>query len=49
MYNALTSAELTEALTDNAYEAAERIEAAVLSKGYSDQDNFTAIVLGFMK
>lgn len=49
VYNALTSAELTEALTDNAYEAAERIEAAVLSKGYSDQDNFTAIVLGFMK
>lgn len=49
VYNALPAAELTEALANPASAAAEIIETRVLSKGYPDQDNFTAIVLEFMK
>lgn len=49
VYNALPAAELLSALESPAAEAAELIEKMVLSKGYPDQDNFTAIVLEFMK
>lgn len=49
VYNALTSAELSESLTFEAAEAANVIENRVLAKGYSTQDNFTAIVLEFIK
>lgn len=49
VYNALAAAELISALESPAFEAAELIESRVLSKGYPDQDNFTAIVLEFMK
>lgn len=49
VYNALPAPELLSALESPASEAAELIEKRVLSKGYPDQDNFTAIVLEFMK
>lgn len=49
VYNALPAAELLEALESPASEAADLIEKKVLSKGYPNQDNFTAIVLEFMK
>lgn len=49
VYNALTSAEISESLTFEAAEAANIIENRVLAKGYSTQDNFTAIVLEFIK
>lgn len=49
VYNALPSAELLSALESPAPEAAELIEQRVLSRGYPNQDNFTAIVLEFMK
>lgn len=49
VYNALPTPELLAALAAPASEAAEVIETRVLSKGYPDQDNFTAIVLEFMK
>lgn len=49
VYNALSAAELTEALGNPASESAEIIETRVLSKRYPDQDNFTAIVLEFKK
>ncbi|MCM1055342.1 MAG: serine/threonine-protein phosphatase [Bacteroides sp.] len=48
VYNALSAAELLSALTAPASEAAGLIENKVLSKGYRDQDNFTAIVLEFI-
>lgn len=49
VYNALTSAELIESLAFGASEAANIIENRVLAKGYSNQDNFTAVVLEFIK
>lgn len=49
VYNALTSTELMEALTFEASEAANVIENRVLAKAYSNQDNFTAVVLEFIK
>lgn len=49
VYNALTAEELSESLTLEASEAAQIIENRVLAKGYSNQDNFTAIVLEFIK
>lgn len=49
VYNALSAAELSSALADHASAAAGQIEKGVLSKGYPNQDNFTAIVLEFMK
>ncbi|MCM1523005.1 MAG: serine/threonine-protein phosphatase [Ruminococcus sp.] len=49
VYNALTAAELGEALSFEASEAAQTIENRVLAKGYSNQDNFTAVVLGFIR
>lgn len=49
VYNALTAGELAESLTFEAAEAANVIENRVLAKGYSNQDNFTAVVLEFIK
>ncbi|MCM1327822.1 MAG: protein phosphatase 2C domain-containing protein [Ruminococcus sp.] len=49
VYNALTKEELIQALSLEAAEAAQLIENRVLSKGYSTQDNFTAVVLEFFK
>ena len=49
VYNALTIMELTDALSKPASEAAELIESTVVAKGYSTQDNFTAVVLEFIK
>lgn len=48
VYNALSNEELLSALKSPASEAAELIESKVLSKAYSDQDNFTAIILEFL-
>lgn len=49
VYNALTAEELIESLSFEASEAAQVIENKVLAKGYSNQDNFTAVVLGFIR
>lgn len=49
VYNALSEAELSGALASPADEAAEIIENIVISKAYSNQDNFTAVVLGFIR
>lgn len=49
VYNALTAEELSESLAFGAFEAANIIENKVLAKAYSNQDNFTAIVLEFIK
>lgn len=49
VYNALTAEELTESLSFEASEAAQVIENKVLAKGYSNQDNFTAVVLEFIR
>lgn len=49
VYNALTTAELIESLNRGAYEAANVIENKILAKGYPNQDNFTAVVLEFIK
>lgn len=49
VYNALTIKELTDSLSKPAAEAAELIESTVSAKGYSTQDNFTAVVLEFIK
>lgn len=49
VYNALTTAELMESLKLEPYAAAQEIENKVLAKHYSNQDNFTAVVLGFIR
>lgn len=49
VYNALTVSELNESLSLPAEEAAAQIESRVVAKGYSTQDNFTAVVLEFTK
>lgn len=49
VYNALTPAELMESLKLEAYGAAQDIENRVLAKHYSNQDNFTAVVLEFIR
>ena len=49
VYNALTAEELMEALAFNADEAANIIENKVLAKAYSNQDNFTAVVMEFIR
>lgn len=49
VYNALTETELVESLSFEAPEAANIIENRVLAKAYSNQDNFTAIVLEFIR
>ena len=49
VYNALTEGELIQALSRPAEEAAALIESMVVAKGYSSQDNFTAVVLEFIR
>lgn len=49
VYNALNAEELIESLAFDAAEAANIIENRVLAKAYSNQDNFTAVVLEFIK
>ncbi len=49
VYNALKPEELIESLGFEAFEAAQIIENRVVAKGYANQDNFTAVVLGFSK
>lgn len=49
VYNALTAGEIIESLSFNAEEAANVIENRVLAKAYANQDNFTAVVLEFIK
>lgn len=49
VYNALTSEELSELLTLPADQAAAAIESGVIAKGYSNQDNFTAVILEFIR
>lgn len=49
VYNALTEAELIGALSLPADQAASALETAVVSKGYPTQDNFTAVVLEFIR
>ena len=47
VYNALTEDELLLQLEKNALSCADGILNAVLNKGYTNQDNFTAIILEF--
>lgn len=47
VYNALSEPELENCLTLSAQDSADAICNMVLGKGYSNQDNFTAIVLEF--
>lgn len=49
VYNALTVKELNDALSRPAGEAAAQIEGMIVAKGYSTQDNFTAIVVEFIR
>lgn len=49
VYNALTAEELMESLRLEPSAAAQDIENRVLAKHYSNQDNFTAVVLGFIR
>ena len=49
VYNALSAKELSGLLEAPADKAAVNIKKAVISKGYSNQDNFTAAVLGFIR
>lgn len=45
IYNAISIDEMARALSKPAAEAAEAIRAAVEAKGYSNQDNYTGIIL----
>ena len=47
VYNALTQAELTACLGAPAEEAAALLDQAIRAKNYSNQDNYTAVILGF--
>ena len=47
VYNALTQAELTACLNASAEEAAAQLDQAIRAKNYSNQDNYTAVILGF--
>ena len=47
VYNALTEEELTAALAGTSEQAAEAIHAAVAAKNYSNQDNYTAVIIGY--
>ncbi len=49
VYNALTAEELSAALSYPAEQAAAILEKNILAKGYSNQDNFTAVVLEFIR
>ena len=47
VYNALSREELTACLEGSAQECADRLDAAVRAKGYSNQDNYTAVILAY--
>ena len=47
VYNALDEREITELLRGVPQDAANDTVSAVLGKGYENQDNFTAVILGF--
>lgn len=46
VYNALEEPELTAALAGEPEQAAGAIRAAIEAKGYANQDNYTAVILG---
>lgn len=48
VYNALSSDELLQSLTLSAGAASEDIFGRILARGYTNQDNFTAVVLEFL-
>ena len=45
VYNALSREELNEALNAPPEKAARALESAIAGKGFSDQDNYTAVIL----
>ena len=47
VYNALSQTELTACLNASAAEAAALLDQAIRAKNYSNQDNYTAVILGF--
>lgn len=49
VYNALEEHEITEIMRSEPQDAANAVVSAVLGKGYENQDNFTAVILGFEK
>lgn len=48
VYNALSSEEILQSLTLSAGAAVEDIAGRILAKGYTNQDNFTAVALEFL-
>ena len=46
VYNALSDQELTQALQGEPEQAAQAIQAAIQAKNYTNQDNYTAVILG---
>ncbi len=48
VYNALSDAEMSAALSNPAQQAADALAGAIINKNYSNQDNNTAIVLEFI-
>lgn len=46
VYNALSSQELAELLDQDPQQAAQAIGQAIEAKGYANQDNYTAVILG---
>lgn len=47
VYNAVTDGEMLDALSCPADKAAETLDSVIASKGYVNQDNYTAVVLEF--
>ncbi len=47
VYNALTDDELTEALAAPTEQAALNVRSAVAAKNFSNQDNYTAVIIGY--
>ncbi len=47
VYNALSQAELTACLAGTPEQAAVELEETIRAKKYSNQDNYTAVILGF--
>ncbi len=47
VYNALSTEELTACLNGTPEEAADLLNQAIRKKGYSNQDNYTAVILGY--
>ena len=46
VYNALSQSELTACLAGTPEEAALELQQAIRAKNYSNQDNYTAVILG---